>query len=216
VFPYSSRLIAPRMPRRLSLALASTLAGLTLTGLSCGLPVASAQAESTTTCPSTTLSQPFLKWGDEGFYTLVPGGNFESSATKWTLSGGAKLAAGAEPYAVTGKLGTLSLALPVGASAQSPFTCVEPSDRTFRFFERSEGTEAVVLVQVVYETSKGDVVSTGTKLTLKSSWEPSAILHTGAAVAAAVKGGTAQLALRFTGVSGTSRVDDVFIDPRMK
>jgi len=213
------------MPRRLSRFLASTLlAGLTLTGLWCGLPVASAQAESVplaqaesaATCPSAKLSQPFMKWGDEGSYMLAPGGHFESSPSTWTLSGGAKLAAGGEPYAVTGSLGAWSLALSAGASAQSPFTCVEPSDRTFRFFARSEGTEATVLVQVVYETSKGSVASTGTKLALKRSWEPSPILHTGAAVISAVKNGTAQLALRFTGLSGTSRIDDVFIDPRMR
>jgi hypothetical protein len=217
VFPNSSRLSSHRMLRRLSFSLASTLlAGLTLTCLSSWLAVASAQAASTATCPSVPLSQPFLKWGDEGFYTLVPGGHFEKSPSEWTLSGGANLAAGGEPYGVTGTVGAYSLALPAGASAQSPFVCVEPSDRTYRFFTRSEGTEASVLVQVVYETSKGNVASAGKTLALKGSWEPSAILHTGAALATAITGETAHLALRFTGVSGTSRIDDVFIDPRMR
>jgi hypothetical protein len=34
------------------------------------------------------------------------------------------------------------------------------------------------------------------------------------AVAGALTGGTAQVALRFTAVGGASEIDDVFIDPR--
>jgi hypothetical protein len=213
VFPHPSRATLPRIPRRLWLVLASALI---LTGLSYALAPPSARAASTPTCPSVVVSQPFLKWGDESFYTLMAGGSFEESPSQWTLSGGAKLAAGSETYAVTGKLGASSLALPAGAAAQSPFMCVEPSDRSFRFFARSEGTEAAVLVQVVYETPKGNIALVGTTLTLKSSWAPSAILHTGAAQATAISGETAHMALRFTGVSKTSRIDDVFVDPRMK
>ena len=153
-----------------------------LAGLSSWLAVASAQAATVATCPSSAVSQPFLKWGDSNFYSLVAGGDFEHSPSEWVLSGGAQRAAGSEPYAVTGTLGAWSAALPPGASAQSPFTCVEPNERTFRFFARSEGTAATVLVQVVLQTPKGNVTSAGTKLTLKNSWEPSVILHTGAAV----------------------------------
>ena len=39
---------------------------------------------------------------------------------------------------------------------------------------------------------------------------------TGAALATELTSGTAQLALRFTAVSGSSRIDDVFLDPRMR
>jgi hypothetical protein len=191
-------------------------AGIALTLLA-SLTLAPAQAAASTgTCPSVTVSQPFLKWGDENLYTLVPGGHFEQAPSEWTFSGGARLAAGGEPYGVTGAVGAFSLALPAGASAQSPFICVEPSDRTFRFFARSEGTVATVLVQVVYETSKGSVASVGKQLALNSRWEPSPILHTGAALVTAITGETAHLAFRFTAVSGTSRIDDVFIDPRMR
>ena len=217
MFPYSSRLIALRMVRRLSLSVGSTLvAGLGLGGLASWLPVASAQAATVATCPSSAVSQPFLKWGDSNFYSLVAGGDFEHSPSEWVLSGGAQRAAGSEPYAVTGTLGAWSAALPPGASAQSPFTCVEPNERTFRFFARSEGTAATVLVQVVFQTPKGNVTSAGTKLTLKKSWEPSVILHTGAAAASSITGETVHLAFRFSSVSGTSRIDDVLIDPRMR
>jgi hypothetical protein len=214
VFPYLSRLRSPRMPRGVSLSLASTLAGLTLAGLASGLPVASAQAASTATCPSSALSQPFLKWGDSNYYSLVAGGDFEGSLSGWNLSGGAQRVAGSEPYAATGALGASSLSLPVGASAQSPFTCVGSNERTFRFFARSEGTEATVRASVVNETSLGNIAVPVGKVVLKSSWEPSPILHTGAALATAIANGTVRVALRFTSLSGNARVDDVFLDPR--
>jgi hypothetical protein len=41
-------------------------------------------------------------------------------------------------------------------------------------------------------------------------------MPTGAAVAGLLLGGTAQMALRFTDTSGTSAIDDVFVDPRMR
>jgi hypothetical protein len=212
VFSYPSQRMFKGTPhRRLLLGMGAILTLI----LTLSLPATPAEA-STATCPSSTLSQPFLKWGDENFYTLIPGGHFEQAPSEWTFSGGARLAAGGEPYGVTGAVGAFSLALPAGASAQSPFICVEPSDRTFRFFARSEGTAATVLVQVVYETSKGSMASAGKLLALSSSWEPSPILHTGAALVTAITGETAHLAFRFTAVSRTSRIDDVFIDPRMR
>jgi hypothetical protein len=216
VLAYPSRLIHSGTYRRLSLSFASTLfSGLALAILSSSLGVTSAQAASAAKCPSATLSQPFTRWGDENFYALVAGSQFEQSPSEWTLSGGAERLAGGEPYPVAGSPGAWSLALPAGASAQSPFVCVEPNDRTFRFFARGEARPTTLLVQAVYETSRGNVVSTSTKLVMTRSWAPSPILHTGAARAAATNGETA-LALRFTGVSGTSRIDGVYIDPRMR
>ena len=126
-------------------------------------PLASAQAAaSTATCPSAALSQPFAKWGDSNSYELIAGGSFEGSLSGWTLSGGAQKVAGSEPYGVTGTIGSFSLGLPAGASAQSPFTCVEAGYKTFRFFARNTGTASKILVQVVYQTPIGLVsVSVG-------------------------------------------------------
>lgn len=179
------------------------------------VPAGVAQA-ATASCPVPVLSQPFLKWSDSNYYSLVPGGSFETSPGEWSLAGGAARAAGSEPYGVTGSVGSWSLGLPGGSAAQSPFMCVEPNDRTFRFFARSEKGEAVLRVQLVYQTAAGYLISTGSKVSVKSSWEPSAILHTGAAQVTAVTGETAHLALRFTVVSGSARIDDVFLDPRRR
>jgi hypothetical protein len=204
------------MPRRASRALACVIAGLTLAGVSAALPVAAVQAATPAACPSTTLVQPFLKWGDDGYYSLVSGGSFEGSMTGWTLSGGAKVAAGGEPSAAGGSLGNDSLKLPAGAAAQSPVTCVEPSDRTFRFFARSEGSTAMIVASVIYETVLGNTTAVAKPVALKDSWEPSPIIHTSAAKAIAIKGGFAHLWLCFTSTGGTARIDDVYLDPRMR
>jgi hypothetical protein len=65
----------PRTRRRLLLA-ASVLGGLSLSMFA----AAAAQAATVTTstpCGTETLTQPFLPWGDSGYYSLVPGGSFE-------------------------------------------------------------------------------------------------------------------------------------------
>jgi hypothetical protein len=216
VFPCTCRLMPSRISRSLSLPLASAVAVLTVSGLAGGPPLGTAQAASVAKCESASLSEPFLKWGDTNTYSLAPSGDFESSTPAWIVSGGAQRAAGSEPFAVTGSVGSSSLALPMGAQAQSPFTCIEPNDRTLRFFARSEGPEARVRVSVVYQTILGNIaLPVGTAI-LKSSWEPTATFHTGVLLGALLSDGSVHVALRFTPVSGNSRIDDVFIDPRMR
>ena len=206
------------MPHRASrvslpLCLASMLASLTVNAL----PAAAAQgAPVARTCPAVTLSQPFLMWGDSSSYALVAGGSFEGSLVGWTMSGGAQKVAGSEPYGATGAVGSSSLGLPAGASAQSPFTCVEASYKTFRFFARNTGTASKVLVHVTYQTPIGLVsVPVGT-VTLTNGWQPTPAMPTGAQLAGGLLGGTAQMALTFTAVTGNSAIDDVFVDPRMR
>ncbi len=159
-----------------------------------------------------------MKWGDSNSYQLVAGGDFEGSSSGWTLSHSAAPAASSETYGVTGSVGKYSLALPsAGASAQSPFTCVTASDPTFRFFVRSEGASASVSVAVAYQTPLGVIAVTVGIVTPSGTWQPSAAMPTGAAIAGALSSnGTAQMALRFTALSGSSRIDDVFVDPRMR
>jgi hypothetical protein len=217
VFFYSSRSSSSALTRRVCNSLAGTLAGLIgLTGLLALLAPASAQAAAVAKCESQTLSEPFLKWGDTSSYSLAPGGDFEGQSSAWTLSGGAQRVSGSEPYAVTGTLGSSSLSLPAGAQAQSPFTCVEPNDRTFRLFARSEGAEASVRVSVVFQTTLGNIALPVGKLSARESWEPTSTFHTGVLLGALLTEGSVHVALRFTALSGKARIDDVFIDPRMR
>ncbi len=169
-------------------------------------------------CAASAQSQPFLKWGDSNSYGLIAGGDFEGSLSGWTLSRGSAQATGSETYGATGTVGRYSLALPsAGASAQSPFTCVTASDPTFRFFARNESASSSVSVAVVYQTPLGAIAVPVGMVTAGSGWQPSAAMPTGAAIAGALSSnGTAQMALRFTALSGSSRIDDVFVDPRMR
>jgi hypothetical protein len=167
-------------------------------------------------CNEASLSQPFLPWGDASSYELVPGGDFEGSLAGWTLSGGAQRVAGGEPYGASGSLGAYSLALHAGASAQSPYTCVNAAYPTFRFFALNESLLSTVVVQVVYKTLLGPVALPLGAVALSEKWQPTLPMLTGSVVTGALSGGTAQVALRFTALTGASRIDDVFVDPRMR
>jgi hypothetical protein len=199
--------------KRLALvALASLIPALAATAVSAA--PAQAQLLSSGACNEAALSQPFLRWADSSYYELLPGGNFEGSLSGWTLSG-AKKVSGSESYAATGSLGAYSLSLPAGASAQSPFTCVTASYPTFRFFARNESLTSSVLVQVVYKTPLGTATASLGVVALSGSWKPTLPMLTNSIVGGVLSNGTGQVALRFTAVLGASRIDDVFVDPRM-
>lgn len=200
-------------PRRSALALALALPA----SLLCALCAAPAQAAliSTDACNEAALSQPFLAWGDANSYELVPGGDFAGSLEGWTLSGGAQRVAGGEPYDVDGSVGSYALELPAGGSAQSPYTCVDAAYPTFRFFARNESLLSTIAVEVVYKTLLGPVALPLGAVALSSQWEPTLPMLTGSVVTGVLSGGTAEVALRFTALTGSSRIDDVFVDPRM-
>ncbi len=197
-------------PLGLTIVFGSMLLGICFTGS------AHAALVSGGACNEASLSQPFLPWGDSSSYELLPGGNFEGSTYGWALSSGAKLAPGSEPYGATGSVGSHSLALSPGASAQSPFTCANASYPTFRFFAHNDGALSTVLVQVVYQTALGSLSVPLGIVALSGEWRPTMPMLTGSVAVGALSGGTAHIALRFTALTGTSSVDDVFVDPRMK
>ncbi len=170
------------------------------------LPVATAQASliNLDACNLSPLSQPFAPWLDFASYELAPGGDFESPS--WTLSGGAALVPGSEPFAATGTLGTQSLSLPAGASAQSPATCVDAAYPTIRFFTSGVGAVAVSVVYNGVTLPAGVATATG-------GWSPSLQSLTSSAIVAATSDGSAQVSIRLTTLLGNVRVDDVFVDP---
>lgn len=156
------------------------------------------------TCKLSALSQPFARWLDFAHYELVPGGDFESQT--WTLTGGAAIVAGSEPYAATGTLGASSLSLPAASTARSPLTCVAATDASIRFFIAGNGSVSVSLVDGTAVLPAGVVVAGG-------GWAPTPVMLTSSPVLAASSGGTAQVSVTFTNLSGSPRIDDVFIDP---
>lgn len=215
----SSPIASHRLPRR-QLLLVGLVAGLALVLLSAGS--ARAALINTDPCDGANLTQPFLSWGDSNEYKLMPGGDFNgTSAPGWTLSGGAKLVAGGEPFGVTGKVSSSSLYLPAGSSVQSPFTCVDAAYPFFRLFAKNNSLLSVVAVSVVYkEPLVGELVLPVGVIALTPKWEPTMQYLTASAlqgiVTAVTSGGNPQVALRFTSVTGSTQIDDVFVDPHMR
>jgi hypothetical protein len=169
-------------------------------------------------CDNAVLTTPFAAWGDNGSYKLAPGGDTEGTLAGWTLAGGAKKVAGSEPFAATGTLGASSLSLPAGASVTTPSTCVNASYPSFRFFARSSGgllgLLPLVKVDLVYRSGLLGLIAIpiGTVVPT-STWKPTLSMLTASAVGGAVAGGTVPLSLRFTSLTGTWQIDDVFVDP---
>jgi hypothetical protein len=170
------------------------------------LPVSAAQAGvvDLSACNLEPLSQPFAPWLDESWYELAPGGDFETSS--WSLQGGAQYVSGSEPFAATGTLGSWSLSLPAGASAQSPPTCVDAAYPTIRFFASGTG---LLAVSVVY----GNLTLPAGVATVAGGWAPTLPMLTDSALVAASTDGSAQVSIRMTALLGDVRVDDVFVDP---
>ena len=171
----------------------------------------------TDACDNAVLSQPFAQWNDTNDYKLVPGGSFENGASGWTLSHGASIVKGSEPFGATGSVGASSVYLPAGASVTSPFTCVDAAYPTFRFFARNNGLLSTVLVSVVYKLPLLglEVAVPVGPVALSPSWSPSLPMLTASVLTGLLHGGTVPMGIRFTAVTGSSQIDDVYVDPRM-
>jgi hypothetical protein len=176
-------------------------------------PAAQASVVGLGACDDSLLSQPFLHWADPNTYKLAPSGDFEGSLAGWSLGGSAGVVSGSEPEGVTGSVGSSSLALGAGATAQSPDTCVNAAYPTFRFFARTDSPGSTLAVSVVYQTLLGRLALPVGVVGLSANWMPTVPMVTGSAVPGLLSGGTAPVGLRFTELSGSSQIDDVYVDP---
>ena len=86
-------------------------------------------------CP-TGGSQVFAPWQDYASYLLAPNGGLELGTTSWSVSGGASVVSGNEPFLPTG---THSLSLPSGSSALSPVVCLGQNQLFIRMFGKDAG-----------------------------------------------------------------------------
>ncbi len=165
---------------------------------------------------------PFLQWLDPLPYTLLPGGDFESGAAGWKLSGGARVVDGNEPFAITGKSDSHSLLLPQGSSATSPTMCMGLLLPVVRYVSTGGNLLSFMRVEAVYKDPRGrersiDLLPPGLP---SKSWAPSlpALQLMGLLNVLTLDGLTSDIALRFTPTgtifgSGTWRVDDIYVDP---
>jgi hypothetical protein len=162
--------------------------------------------------------QVFAPWGDSAYYASLLNGGFESGSTAWTLSGGAKVVSGNEPYYVSGnRRDSHSLLLPSGSSAYSGTVCFDLGDWHLRLFARNVGSKNGALrVQVIVPSLLGGLLTVldGGTISGTGTWAPSPRLALALCNVTSLIG-TRAVAFRFTPVgSGAAyQIDDVYLDP---
>ena len=165
------------------------------------------------------LSKPLTRFGDFADYALAPGGNFESGAAGWLLTGDAKVVAGNEPAYVGAAADRSSLALPFGSTATSPTMCIDGTYPHFKVFARNTGApNSTLKVEVLYQDGRGKVVGSGSGTIAASTtaWQLSKPLNISVTFNTAVAAGAAPVAFRFTPSGGSAanwQIDDVYVDP---
>jgi hypothetical protein len=172
-----------------------------------------------TACGDQLFEQPFLRWLDPITYVLAPDGGFEAGAAGWTLSGGAKVVNGNEPFQVRGVADARSLSLPSGSSATTPPMCVGVDAVVARLFAANSGSALSTLkVDVIHKNLLGLTVTTPVGVLVGTpDWHPTLPLPVLANVVSlnVLSNRTTQVSLRFTPVGGSSgwKIDDVYVDP---
>ncbi len=168
----------------------------------------------TSPCPG-TRQQPFAPWFDYASYVLAPSGSFESGASGWTLSGGARVVSGNEPFYVHAKGESRSLLIPSGGSATSPPVCMTLGQPVARFFATSNGGSGTLRVQVIARNLLGVLtVLDGGTVPASGDWRPTPPVGLLLSTLTAPLG-TKSVQFRFTPVSGSAnwQIDDVYVDP---
>ena len=166
--------------------------------------------------PDPTLTQPFAPFNDLGLYTPVADQGVEAGAASWTLSGGAGVVAGNEPWHVAGAADRHALDLPAGSSATTAPICIDETYPHFRLFALNAGSGKRSLeIDVLYYDTKGKLQ--GTKPygyeSASTAWQPTPTI----AIDVWDKSPTAAapVAFRFVpkGKDAHFVIDDVFVDP---
>jgi len=207
---------ASRRSRRAGIAAVVAFVALAAcaTTASAGVLVASAPS-----CEDQALSKTFLPWLDVADYTALSGGDFETGAEGWSMTGGAAVADGNSSHYVGGSDDTHSLALASDASATSPAICVGITHPTVRFFAKRRGSgllsaPSTLRVDVLFETASGDVASLNIgSVPGNDSWQPTLPLVVVANLLPLLPGEMTPVAFRFTAEGGAWSVDDVWVDP---
>jgi hypothetical protein len=169
-------------------------------------------------CGDETLSQPFAPFGDNADYKVVRNGGFETGTDGWTLSRGAKVVSGNEPWKVGGSGHARSLVLPAGSTAISPVSCVGLAEPTLRFFVKKNRAPllgiSTLAVSVYVKTSLGLTVPVPVGVVLANGqWKPTPPLLIVANLLPLLPGDRTPVAFQFTPVLGDWQIDDVYVDP---
>lgn len=195
----------------------AVLGGLTVVAPLAALLVAPAATASAATsvlpCTTRSTTTPFTQWGDTNSYFTLPGGTFETGTAGWTLSGGAGVTGGNEPWKVISGPNTSSLNLPAGAAATAPSLCIATAEDSMRLFYKSPGVSTAYLRVTIHVTSGVNVADNTYDINGAAS---------GWAVSQRImlpdirdKSGQQTVTVSFTqvGTRAAWQVDDVEIDP---
>lgn len=201
--------------------------------------VAAVPAVASAACVPAPTSKAFSKAGDNADYSVAPGGDFESGAAGWSLSGGAKVVSGNETLGFfQGPVvkGSKSLSLPVGAIATSPEFCVDETNPYFRFMTKADNAMAGYQAIVIYRNAAGAVTSTSFTSSLDitwgdGDWGPSKVSPLATKIPLTGPDATASVQLKFvstgnpvalgiglwgkltSGSVGATSIDSVMVDP---
>lgn len=164
-------------------------------------------------CSERVFSRVFAAFHDRSLYTLAPDGDFEAGAAGWELGDGAVVVDDSSSILLGAALGARSLELADGASAVSPEICVRHGFPSFRFVKRSPDG-GVLRVEVLYRDGKKSKKAGRVKA--GAHWRASRKVSLAQGRFRVKRGQSANVQLRFTASRGSVRVDDVYIDPRLR
>ncbi|HEX3226204.1 MAG TPA: hypothetical protein VHQ89_08910 [Gaiellaceae bacterium] len=169
-------------------------------------------------CPSGG-SQVFAPWQDAAQYLLAPNGSFELGTTGWSLSGGAGVVSGNEPFYPTG---THSLSLPSGSSAMSPTVCLGTKQLYIRMFGKDlGGTDGGLRVRVYWYGLLNQLLGFSDFAVFPSggNWAPTSQVQSSGGllaplpVVALVSSSSARVQITPLGSGSRWQIDDLYIDP---
>jgi hypothetical protein len=170
-------------------------------------------------CDQPAFRRVFAPWFDRSLYVLTQNGGLEQGDAGWTLSNGAAVTEGNDPFFLNDAADHQSLSLPAGSSATSPATCFSAGSPTFRFVSRTSGRLTALKVEVLYTSPNGHKLTRTAGLIFGGdTWRPSKRLAL--AIGRAKGRGrlvSGTIAFRFTPLgAGDWQVDDLFLDPRAR
>jgi hypothetical protein len=203
------------LKRRVVLAAITAMA---MTGAFAAPASAGILTASETDCGDETLTQPFAGFGDRANYKLVRNGSFEAGTGGWTLTRGAKVVSGNEPWKVGGSGHAKSLVLPAGSTAISPVSCVGLAEPTLRFFVKKNRAPllgiSTLAVSVYVKTSLGLTIPVPVGVVLANGqWKPTPPMLIVANLLPLLPGDRTPVAFQFTPLLGDWQIDDLYVDP---
>jgi hypothetical protein len=168
-------------------------------------------------CSSPVQSTVFSRWGDYNSYFRLSNGGFENGATDWSLSGGAAVVWGNEPWKVGGAGDVRNLQIPQNGVAESRTLCVSRDQNIMRLFVYNQHVSGSILHIEAWAQAPNGGNWAVTAFDVNGEAAPFGYSPTMQFQIPNMFGGNGMenLFLRFStrGASATWWIDDVHIDP---